>query len=317
MLGEGEEDDLFTPIKQLIDGCEGFVKQKLADAKQDLKREVQYIQETISQQAKSNETDKKRIQELEEKESVNLKKLKVLEERNEKLSKKVSDLERRITSKDNELEGILEVGPCRCRDMFNGFVNVGNAVLTGGYISVVSQEQPQMFSTTSDPLISTPAVDVAGSPSCADIINPKTRPGVLLADEGPELASIFQGRKSQTAATYKSISEVPEGLRKDLMAYHVEKSACAVNELLTDLQRAYVKYICAKHASLSYGEIARICYRQGVEDRIWEQNFNPSSSHPTLTGYLTQRIKNMQARRASRDKIGELVKDQKARMENN
>ena len=61
--------------------------------------------------------------------------------------------------------------------MFNGFVNVGNAVLTGGYISVVSQEQPQMFSTTSDPLILTPAVNVAGSPSCADIINPKTRPG--------------------------------------------------------------------------------------------------------------------------------------------
>ena len=83
MLGEGEEDeDLFTPIKHLIEGCEGFVRQKMADAKQDLKREVQYIQETINQQAKSNETDKKRIQELEEKESANLKKLKVLEERN-------------------------------------------------------------------------------------------------------------------------------------------------------------------------------------------------------------------------------------------
>ena len=40
------------------------------------------------------------------------------------------------------------------------------------------------------------------------------------------------------------------------MAYHIEKSACAVNELLSDLQRAYVKYIYAKHASLSHEEIA-------------------------------------------------------------
>ena len=84
MLSEEDEEDMFTPIKLLIEGCEGFIKQKLAEAKQDIKLEVHSIKETLNYQAKGNHTDRKRIQELEKKESAHVKKLKVSEDKNEK-----------------------------------------------------------------------------------------------------------------------------------------------------------------------------------------------------------------------------------------
>ena len=40
------------------------------------------------------------------------------------------------------------------------------------------------------------------------------------------------------------------------MAYHVEKSACAVNELLSDLQRAYV---VANTINIYFSVIILIC----------------------------------------------------------
>ena len=97
-------------------------------------------------------------------------------------------------------------------------------------------------------------------------------------------------------AALTSISNpLPEDLRENLKPYFNEDTQSSI-DLLTVMQRAFVKHTCKSSLILASGErmsqsVIEQIIQEGVENRIWTSDFTPTDK-TSFEGYLYQRIKN-------------------------
>ena len=61
----------------------------------------------------------------------------------EELKRHVSSMEESIKRKDKEMERMMIQNQCKCRELFNHFVTVGNMVFSGGSLMVYNQDGDQ------------------------------------------------------------------------------------------------------------------------------------------------------------------------------
>ena len=202
---------------------------------------------------------------------------------------------------------------CKCKELFEKIMSVGQLVLANEQLLILD-------SNSAIPV--QPAVGADDAPLDEQVEQEEQGQQVAQEARDAEQAADAQGqqvaqevREAEQAADairivdddeatggiadtcYLTIDEVPNDLRGRIEGYHSRRSVYAINEKLTDLQRAFLKYFLDTQLNekSTAAEKTNACIEQGIKYRIWSPNFRPSGV-TDFHSYLKQRIKNYTTR---------------------
>ncbi|MCG7880803.1 MAG: hypothetical protein N0E59_20290 [Candidatus Thiodiazotropha taylori] len=288
-LEDLEDQDLVETVTKMINGCEAFVTAGCTGMKIEIREQYE-----------------KSVAEMEEK-------LKERDSQIDQLFKRINKMEEQMNSQAEEIERVKsrQVCSCKCKELFCGFVTVGNAVFsgaqtlvyvddatnqqntTGGIQGAAELESTLDQSTTLSSFTSSTPIEVASS-SCDN------QPRVIVE---PLPSYTSQLCKLPVYTSVQTLDELPEILRRGLEEFYAPRSPAVTNEKLTDLQRAYVLYIRNKpeNSGLNPSALAKKCLDMGITDRIWTPTFKPPGVQDFYK-YLHQRMRNLQ----SQSRMGKL-----------
>lgn len=284
------ESNLVETVTKMIRGCEDFVIAGCTGMKREIRDQCE-----------------KAVAEMEEK-------LKERDTQIDELFKRLNEMEDQMKGKDEEIERLKSGRTCicKCKALFDGFVTVGNAVFSGSTVVYVDETANQQNTNltegrecamaseaTLDQATAFPSftssTPIAGASSICD-----NQPRVIVE---PLQSDTSQFCKPPMYTSVQTIDELPESLRSELEEFYGQKSPTVTNEKLTDLQRAYVKYIRNKpeNRGLNPSSMAKKCLNMGISDRIWTPTFKPPGVQDFYK-YLHQRMRNLQ----TQSRIGKL-----------
>ena len=240
-------------------------------------------------------------------------------------------MEERMKGKDEEIDRLKSERVCKCKDLFDSFVTVGNMVFSGSTLMYLDETGNQQTVTSLADSVencavsSEPTLDTSVSTLDSSLVSStpvmEASSNISISDNlsrvivEPLLSNTSLLSKQQVNTSVHTLDELPESLRDSLRAFYGPKSPAVTNEKLTDLQRAYVKYIRSRpeNLRLSPSVLARKCLNMGISDRIWAPSFRPPGVQDFYK-YLHQRMRNLQTQERV-CKLHTLANTQKARLE--
>ena len=318
-----DEDDEIETLTKMVTGCEAFVTSAVIGLTNEIEEKSKLNAERFEQCLKERDA---KISEL----------TKRLDQFEDVLSKKDEEINRLrdVVSKKAE-----EINPCRCKELFNQMVTAGTMFFQGSTLMLVGDSNNQSMNVSDTVLTETTTsvseLQSVSEPTSAesmvpdqDLITTSTpipdfnvvsdsQPRVLV--EPVNLLAAYSKSISCTQ-TAETLADLPGALRTDVEKFFKPKTPEMTNDLLTDLQRAYVKYFIEKpeNRALSPSALAKTCISKGISDSIWTAKFSPPGVSDFYK-YLHQRIRNIrsgnQARSGRSSRLRKLQKSQASRLE--
>ena len=259
---EDMTDHIVAYVDTQIHGCEKFVTDNLAKVQEN-------NESLISSACKSQEGLMKKLE--------------------EKTNKRIEALEKQNKDQQTLIEMLQEkvnqFKECQCKELHEAYMAAGKLVFSERKFVVLENEEGPSYAGIVD-----------RDTTETDIANRTSQRSPHVVDQVIVPAPVFQTQEVITP--YKSLEELPKGLKDELMKYTKPNQSSASADKLSDLQRQYfVYYMKAKDSKSDTPAVAaRKLYDAGLKDRMWNINFSPPGC-PDFVKYLTQKVKNFRFQR--------------------